>query len=156
MQYLDSVDARVKKIAFIEGKQDSILFTPDSSGWAQELKLFLEAGINKPVLRNQYDISDTAALNSNLSIRKYEYIGDSKSAVEYMHVYYLDSLPYVKMVEARYRENNLLYKSGRKIRMNFDDNGGLIARLESFAVEGFQKMIFKDTVTFAIKAGVVY
>lgn len=156
IRLLDSIRPDVVKVAFYEGKEETNRLKPDSSQWANLLELFKNADINKPVLRGQYiEKSGQKDSNSNLNVRMYEPENPENVNVQYLKVYYVDELDDVRKIEVRIKEDNVLFKGVRDLRMELIEDGEGNLLLSSYSIKGIQKMVMIDSVTFKIEAEVI-
>lgn len=153
LELLDSVNPQLVKTAEIEDKTEKEVFTPDSAGWANELDAFFQTDINKPVLRDMYLIKDT--VDGNLQQRIYRHLESDAAGVRYLKVSYREKLNEVRKIQALYVEKNALYESSRLLQLQFEENASEL-RLKGYGVDGFQKMILKDTVYYQLQAEVNY
>jgi len=142
--------ASLSKTVLLDGKRDLSNMKPDSAIIAHELDVFRQLDlINKPLYRNAYEISDGEKdSRSNLMVRTYK--SKNPSPVPFVNFYYQNDFLHIKKIESYYVENNSLYSTKRKLKLEFDDASGtlLISRYE---LTGTQKMILSDSVKFLIE-----
>ena len=158
--YLTEIDAALFKEALLEGKSDTVTYTPgDTTTWMKELEVFRKLNeINKPVNRERYEVSD-GLLDpaSNLTVKavtsKTRPDGDPVPIV-YLKIYYQGNLQKPRKIEAQYDEQTLLYKSARHLSMRFQQIGNQTV-LTSYAVQGGQKMVLGDSVAVHISGKVL-
>ena len=150
---LDTINPQLMKIAKINGKQDTTYITPDSTGWAKELEIFLNVSINEPALLDQYT-SETKTTDK-YRILNYEGIDKDDLEIEYLNIYYDRESDHLEKIEAYYKEISPLFKTRRYLYLWFRHEGQH-PRIVRYAIEGQQKMILKDTVTFSVNAEVLY
>lgn len=142
-------NARIIKKAQIDEKEEQGKIHPDSSdAWSREFMLFEKININKPVLKDVYEVREYDDSRSNLKVREY-YSDDEGTEVPYLKIYYLGTPANLRKIEAKYVENNPIYHSQRYLTFHFDDFTGL-PLLHRYVVRGSQKMIFRDSVSFSI------
>lgn len=139
----------LEKWAYVDGDTSESTYEPDTTEWKNELAFFSKMNINKPVLQDVYEINERKDDHSNLTIREYKAPESKDVEVEYFRVYYLNDILQLKKIEALYTEDNPIYKSRRNFKLEFTDTKEG-ARLNSFSVEGSQKMILKDSVKFKV------
>lgn len=154
-QVLAGHQAKLQKVASIGGKQDDSVFIPrDTAVWNAELEIFRQLDIiNKPINRAQYSVQDGLFdRSSNLTVREISTADDLP--VRYFKIYYQSSLHKPRKIEAFYDDRNALYKSGRLLRMEFEQIHNKTI-LTSYAVEGGQKMMMGDSVAFIIKGKII-
>ncbi len=147
VKVLDSLNPQVEMQAVISGEEESQTLRKDSADWAETLKLYAEADLNKPVLRDQYIVSDSSLQGSGLRLKLYQARRPGEVDIPYMKVYYQDSLPAVRRIEAFFREENPLYSTQRNMSLRFEEQGGRVL-LTGYTTLGKQKMIFRDSILY--------
>ncbi|MDQ3393465.1 MAG: hypothetical protein M3512_05055 [Bacteroidota bacterium] len=152
VQALNRTNPQIEKIASMNGVDEKIIKKLDSAGWASEIKIFLEADINKPRLIGNYDKEET--IEGNARTVWYHAINPKEVQIEYLKLLYEKEK--LASIESVFKEKNLLYKTRRSIQMNFkeDNQGGPI--LSDYLIIGQQKMILKDTINYKIVAKISY
>lgn len=147
--------AYIEKKARINGDVETANVSPDSlQAWNNEFQIFDKMNINKPVLNGVYEITEYDDKTSNLTVREYTTEKD-KVEVTRLKIYYLKDINNLRFLEARYSEDNPIYKSQRDLKITFDDFTG-VPLLHKYEVTGTQKMLMKDTVQFVIQAEVKF
>jgi hypothetical protein len=150
VKYLAESKAQLSKKAAIDGKEESLSFTPkDTTAWIHELDIFAELNdINKPTnvgkYRTKRGIKD---ITSNLLIYTIE--STEKLPVSYVKIYYLNTLSDVRKIEALYYQESSLLKTSRELSMEFQNINNKIV-LTSYSIQGDQKMLIGDSVTFSV------
>lgn len=152
---LDSLDPQVEMQALISGEEESQVLHKDSAAWAETLKLYAEADLNKPVLRDEYVVSDSSLEDSGLQLKFYQAKRPGEVDIPYMKVFYQDSITRVRRIEAFFREENPLYSTQRNMSLQFEDLAGDI-RLSGYSTTGKQKMIFRDSILYRNTGQVYY
>jgi hypothetical protein len=148
-------DFEVRKTAYLNDAKDSQILKPDSSGWARELKLFRDADINKPSLAGIYKIlSGPGELTNNLKERDYLPINPRETNIKYLKLFYVANPEDIRVIEAKITEENPLFDGETYLRMEFrqDGRGNLI--LQNYSLQGGQKMILLDSVSFSISGSI--
>jgi len=138
----------INKTSFINGNSDSTSFVPDSLKLANELDIFRQIDlINKPLYLRAYEIKEGEKdTKSNLLIRSYT--TRLPSPVPFVKFYFTPSGRELKKIETVFHEENTLYSTKRNLILKFEDNGSRL--LSGYHVEGVQKMILSDTVSFSV------
>lgn len=148
--YLVEANAKLSKQAAIDEKEENISFIPkDSAAWIHELDVFAELNdINKPTnvgkYRTQRGVKD---LTSNLLI--YAIKSTENLPVSYINVYYLNTLSDIRKIEAHVNQESDLLTSSRDLVMEFQNVNNKIV-LTSYSIQGGQKLLLGDSVTFSV------
>jgi hypothetical protein len=144
--------ATLEKNAIVGEKNSSISFAPaDSAAWAEELELFRNLHvINKPVNRGLYKDSVRKDKNSNLTIRSFTAL-KPELPIERIEIFYLNVPQDIRKIEAAFREENIMFKTTRQLRMDFRkrDTESIVS---AYSVDGGQKMLLGDTVRYSVAA----
>lgn len=160
VHYLTEIDAALFKEALLEGRSDTVTYTPaDTTTWMKELEVFRKLNeINKPVNRERYEVSDGLLdPGSNLTVKAFTsktLPDEDPLPIVYLKIYYQGNLQKPRKIEAQYDEQTLLYKSARHLSMHFQQIGNQTV-LTSYAVKGGQKMVLGDSVAFHISGKVL-
>jgi hypothetical protein len=156
IRFLMERNVLVTKVATLDNEESRISFTPpDSSAWLKELGIFQRLNIiNKPINKGGYDVEDGLRdSKSNLKIKLFR--SKTDLPVEYLKIYYKNSLNNIHRIESKYKEDNSMYAGTRYLVMEFEDvNGTMI--LHSYAIEGGQKMLLGDTVTYRVNTSISF
>jgi hypothetical protein len=149
--YLVKHKASLNKATLVNKKNDTLTFIPDSSSWSQELDVFRQLNVfEKPAYRNAYSIANGLKdSQSNLSIQEYKSSGNVP--IPLLRFYYYQQLKNLKRIEARYYETNTLYSGTRHLIMDFQEKGGKPI-LFHYSINGLQRLILSDSVTYSIQA----
>jgi hypothetical protein len=155
VQRLAAAKPKLQKVALLGNENDSRTYTPDSAGWGRELEIFrqLEA-MNKPVNRSNYLVDDNLYdPGSNLTVKAFTAL--EPLPVRSVRVFYDTDIQKPRKIEAIYDEENTLYKSSKNLVLEFQqiDNKNL---LTSYSIDGGQKMILSDSVTFSVKGRIQF
>jgi|SRR6185295_8223112 len=137
------------KVVDIGGDKSDTTFLPSVGGWTTELEIFRELEkINKPASQPVYKIEDQVEdTKSNLLIRRY--VADSEP-VPVIEFYYQKEFAQLKKIEASIGEKNVLYTAHRVLKLEFDEGEEGHPLLIRYSVDGFQKMIMRDTVRISM------
>ena len=145
--YLESVVPAVTKTVSTNG-QPAETQRQTHLNWTQELTFFYEADLNKPALHGAYD-SATVALADGAQRRTYTRRPDERTPIRQLTVETTPSGA-VRRIQAEQDERNFLFRAGRTITLTCDarpDHN----RLTAYTVSGFQKLIFFDQTTYAVR-----
>lgn len=142
----------LEKVAAMAADQSDSTFLPSGKGWESELEIFRDLElINKPAFKDVYKIEDPLYdTKSNLKIRQY---AASEAPLHLIKFYYQNEFLHLKKIEATITEKNLLYTTSRALIMEFDEEDGK-PQLIRYSMDGFQKMVFNDTVRFSVQGQV--
>lgn len=154
-QVLGEKKAAIVKWAKVDNATAEATVTPDSlQAWNSNFQIFEKININRPALKGVYDLKEYDDPRSNLKIREYS---STKEGVEvpFLKLYYLESVENLKMIEARYIEDNPIFKAQRNLKFVFDDFTGQ-PLLKTFSIKGSQKMLLKDRVDFEVKGEIKF
>ncbi len=133
-----------KTVAFGDKTESILVETPDSTLWQKELRIFREHDINKPVLVDAYQTSEQT--RNGEKITAYKLKDSTGSGILDMEIIY-DAKGEVSSWSSSFLEENLLYCNFRKVKLTTDTNG----MLSSYLVDGFHKLMFKDTVHYQLQ-----
>ena len=149
-KFLSTSKAKLTKEAFIDGETESRSYVPKTdTAWQFELDVFAQLNdINKSTNVGKYRTARAVKdLNSNLLIYTIE--STEKLPVSFLKVYYLDNLSNIRKIEGLYREESSLLTSSRHLAMEFQNINNKIV-LTSYSIQGGQKMLLGDSVTFSV------
>jgi len=153
IRFLSVGEAQVHKTTALGSEDNATLLSlKDTTQWIKELGVFRELDIiNKPVNKDMYEVQDGLRdTRSNLTIKTFTAIkGDVP--VRYLRLYYQGSPDKLRRLEAQFDVTNLLYRSSRKLALDFQDvyNKTL---LTSYSINGGQKIFMGDSVRYAVHA----
>jgi hypothetical protein len=153
---LTAVKAVLHKEAFVgTGKDDTIYSPSTKEAWAAELEMFKKLdAVNKPVSKFSYIIDDSLFdVSSNLTVKAISAVSDDLP-VKYIRIFYDDDIKSPRKIEALYDDRNEMYASGKILKMEFQeiDDKNI---LTGYTIQGGQKMILGDSVTYVIQGKIV-
>jgi len=73
-----------------------------------------------------------------------------KFLIKYLKIFFVNDSLEIRRLEAEIYESNSLFKNQKFFKMEFDRDGFNNLVLQSYQIEGYQKMITMDTVRFSI------
>ncbi len=132
---------RAEKRVLLDGKEEVQSVTFDSSDWANELKIFRDFELNKANYVGAYQVTEGE------SFTRYDLKKGEKSPVEYLKLELKEES--VASIEGEFLEDRAIYQHQRKIKLYLEDK-----KISHYEVTGFQKMISKDTIKYAITSEV--
>jgi hypothetical protein len=148
---LAEAKAKLHKDAFVVSGNDSLEYVPkDSLAWNRELDIFRQLdAMNKPVNRANYLVDDNLYdPGSNLTVKAFTAL--QELPVRSLRIFYDTDITKPRKIEAIYDETNALYSSTKNLLLEFQqvNNKNL---LTSYSIDGGQKMILSDSVTFSVR-----
>ena len=130
-------NTRIKKTVRLEGRREIQILDMDSAKWAEELSFLKEINPNQPEYVGAF-IKETDGNKTLLTLG-----ADEKG--ELKKVSYVKIGDIYSTLNATFHEDKDVYVHHRDINITFQD--GLIQSVE---INGYQKMMFRDTVRFGI------
>lgn len=131
----------LEKTVRLDDKSETNSFNLDSAAWAEELSFLKEINPNQPEYVGGFDkIQEGNQVTLQLN---------EKTSGEIQSVSFIKIGDIYSSIQGTFHEDKDVYVHHREISVNFKD--GVIS---SFLVKGYQKMILKDTVWFAIRGSV--
>lgn len=114
--------------------------------WSKELQIFYQADINKPALRGAYEIEPVNQQNGPSTAYKRKY--GIEATVQELVVTKAADRP--ESIIATIIQDNPLFYSEKKLRLQANNRG-----LQSYSVEGIQKLVMFDTVRYTVRTRIV-
>lgn len=152
VKMLDSISPTILKKAVINGnKEDSKITPQDTTAWLKELAIFKSADINKSILLDSYTKTESAEKNTISYKSKYP----EKTRVEELSIQFGKTDQKPLKIHATLDYKNEVFTSEINLEINFLINDGK-SLLSNYRIEGYQKMISKDTSTYLIEAEIIY
>lgn len=143
IQQADLLDKKnVEKNVSLDGEIEHHLLTLDSAQWLQELSFLKEINPNQPRNVGIFEKS-TAGNNTTLTLKSGESSPIKKCSYTIENRVYRD-------ISAIFHEKKDIYDHYREVQLDFKD--GI---LKNFQVDGYQKMLFKDTIQFGFDISVL-
>ncbi len=130
--------ASVQKEVTLDDQQETQVIEMDSAKWAKELFFLKEINPNQPRYIGAFDKS-VSTINQKLILK------EGEKGVLKMVSFAQEESEYLK-IAATFHEDKDVYTHHRDIKVYFEDG-----KINSFLIDGYQKMMFKDTVRFTIK-----
>ena len=161
VKYLTAHRAELNKTSSLGDSSSSASFMPkDTIAWKNELEIFNVLDlINKPINRNSYSIENLPDTKSNLSVKSFTIKSslpeDEKKnlQIEYLKIYYQNSINKIRRIEGQYRELSMMNKTGKVLIMEFQPVKDSMI-LTSYSITGGQKMFIGDSVQYKISSSV--
>lgn len=147
---LDKLKPKVKKEILNNGK--SVAKTLTIKSWEKELRMFVNADINKTALIGTYTITNTN--KAGKEVVKYT-TKDSKNSVKEMVIELDDTKKVAKSITITVGSTNVLFASGTKLSFNCKKNPSGNYHITDYQIDGFQKIIAKDKRPYFIKATIL-
>ena len=130
-------NSRIKKEVWLDGQREIRVLEMDFTRWTEELSFLKEINPGQPgyvgvFVKSGDELSQTLNLaeGENGSLKKVSF---SKNDGTYENI------------EVSFHENKDVYVHHREIALNFEKG-----KLSSYQINGYQKIMFKDTVRFRI------
>jgi hypothetical protein len=133
-----------KQVRLRDGKTETTRVT--KTDWAKELQIFYQADINKPALRGAYEVK--AVNQSAVTGQLYQRKAGVDATVRELLV--TRATKYPEAMSATIIQDNPLFYSEKKLSLRADARG-----VESYSVEGIQKLVLFDTVRYTVRTRVV-
>jgi hypothetical protein len=146
IKLLSKLQPKVEKKVITNGNTESA--TLDSVDWAKELDIFLQADINKPILKGKY-----AAVTKNLdntTFTRYTPKEESDKGVKELIISYSTS-DAPDSIKAVVSLDNYLYAFGKELRIYFKPYKDELV-ISGYAIKGIQKTVLKDSAEIQIEA----
>lgn len=140
-----------KEVYFRENASDTVLLL-DSAALKQELDVFREADINRPVLRGRYQVDSL----QEGELLKVLYVAEAPEDMEIdtLEVWLSEAKQPVQ-IKAFFSDKNPLYQSERELKLWFLEKEGPPVP-KAYQISGRQHMIFQDTVRYQVAARFQY
>lgn len=152
VKMLDSVSLSLLKIATIDGVEENILLTsPNFSTWTKELAIFKSADINKPILVDSYELAQIETVGIKTTIYKSRF--PKATQVDSLAISFIDNEEIPIKIHARLTSNNSLFESEKSFDLVFK-NVNAQRLISNYKIEGWQKMISKDPISYLIEGSV--
>ncbi|NME72053.1 hypothetical protein [Flammeovirga aprica] len=135
-----------KKITY-DGKENSL--ASSEINWEEELEVFEDADINKPILRNSYEKTTQNKSNGG-TLTRFEASGP-RELVRWVEVE-KDSNGDILKIAFKMLTDNSLYATEKEGELVFSEG----QKLKSYAVEGTQSIVFLGDKHYAVKGNLVY
>ncbi len=113
--------------------------------WKDELAMFEELDLSKPTLQEYYTRTDSLLPDGSTSIR-YNRLPDAEALVHYVYLR-VGKGQQLQHLQALVQDQNILFFTRRKLQLTADPANG---NLQSYRIEGVQKLIFGDTLRYRV------
>lgn len=128
----------LSKIVSLDGKSEQQNLSLDSAGWAKELVFLSEINPNHPAYIGTFSENK---MDNFLSLKLNP---DEKGALT---LFSLETGKNIQTINATIHENKEVYIHHKDIKVTFRE--GVIT---SYEIDGYQKIVLKDSIFFTIKA----
>lgn len=118
--------------------------------WTRELELFAQADINKPALRNSYQITRPDSLTYRYTLKPSE----ERLTVRSLTVRLDPATRQPRRIEAVLQTNNPLYSSERHLLLESGSADRQPWRVKHYKLSGFQKLSYFDRNEFLVEGRV--
>ncbi|GAB3749444.1 hypothetical protein [Spirosoma pomorum] len=115
--------------------------------WSRELELFMQADINKPALRNSYQITRPDSTTYKYTLKPTE----ERLTVRSLLVRLDAQTRQPKQIEAVLATSNPLYTSERRIMLEGKPANSTTWSIHHYKLTGFQQLPFFDKSTFFVE-----
>lgn len=113
--------------------------------WKDELAMFEELDLSKPTLQEYYTRTDSLLPDGSTSIR-YNRLPDAEALVQYVYLR-IGAGQQLQQLQALVQDKNMLFFTRRKLQLTANPANG---NLQSYRIEGIQKLIFGDTLRYRV------
>jgi len=141
--YLNERKPEISKTAVLGSKRE--VSKTRGVDWKKELELFVQADINKPSYRQSYEVVQNGPLHYEYRLKP----GNSLP-VTYLKIDTDSVLKQPLRVEALIRTSNKIYHSDKKVVLIAMKRDNLLG-VNSYEVNGYQKLIFVEKKVFSIR-----
>lgn len=142
IEYLNEKKPEVSKTAILGSKREAS--KTREVDWKKELELFVQADINKPSYRQSYEMVQNGPLHYEYRLKP-----GNDLPVAYLKIDTDSVLKQPLRVEALIRASNKVYNSEKKVVLNAAKHDNLV-EVNSYEVDGYQKLIFVEKKVFSI------
>ncbi|WP_338876048.1 hypothetical protein WBJ53_10445 [Spirosoma sp. SC4-14] len=115
--------------------------------WSRELELFTQVDINKPALRNSYQITRPDSLTYRYTLKKSE----ERLTVRSLFVQLDSATRQPRLIEAVLQTSNPLYSSERHLLLESGLAGNQQWRVKRYRLTGYQKLSYFDKNEFLVE-----
>ncbi|RAU84310.1 hypothetical protein [Pontibacter arcticus] len=145
-QMLQAQKPTVLKSVQTEDKPVETIET-DSLDWVDELAIFEELDLNRPTLLEYYTLKETA-LDDGGTLLTYTRLPDAAALVHYMQLHLSEDRK-LRKLEGVIQDKNILFYTSRNLKLEANPTTG---NVESYEVDGVQKLFFGDSLHYRIVA----
>ncbi len=151
--YLDTIPTEVKRLNSINGSQEEV--NVSQFNWAREVNYLYEADINRPSWQGAFKTDSLLTPSGRLQAIQYLPL-EEDIPVKQLTINFNAVSQQVESIEATVKDRNMLYNTGRTMQLRCVPDASGINRASSYTVQGSQKVIFQDSVSFQIAARILY
>jgi hypothetical protein len=151
--HLDAVPTEVKRLNEINGQQEEVHVS--ALNWSREMNYLYEADINRPSWRGEYTTDSVFSEQRQLQAIRYT-PGNTDLPVQLLAINYNTISGQIESIEATVKDRNMLYDASRDIQLQLMPDATGTSRVSSYKIEGRQKVIGQDPVTFKVAGRILY
>lgn len=129
-------DYQLEKTVIIDGVSETKILTPDSAGWVDELAGIKEFSISEPAMRGSYDEQSLA------DSKRFQLLANEKSPVLFLEIKNTDS---ATLITSKRLAEKTIFTDEKELTVTLKKEV-----LENYRIQGFQKMVMKDTIHYEI------
>jgi len=150
IKHQSETQVTVLKKSNINGLQEeNLLKIADSSFWATELFLLLNADINKPQLQTAFTIEEhITETKSNLLKTVYTALPKTHSKIRKIEFKYLNSSEEIRQIIVELATNNTVYSTQQSTHVWLNKTEDTLL-IDSLVTRGFNKTIFLDSMKYS-------
>ncbi|MCG8474142.1 MAG: hypothetical protein MI784_01465 [Cytophagales bacterium] len=151
IQLLDSLRPNLSKTALLNGKTEHEQLEGSQINWEHELSSFKNTNLNEPAYWGNYRKTHLGQTITRYVLKAK--LPEKKFPVKWVELHYAENAKHsLRMLKARTSQKNELFELAKNYRVNFDEQG----RINTYLLEGVQKIKLKDSVHYQIIGRIDY
>ncbi len=148
---LDSLDPKVEKTVYKGDQKQSQAVQPED--WRKELKMFIEANINRAIYEGQYAVRDS--MTSSGLYKIYE-AKENDLKTRYLKVHWNQDQSRLRGGKVVVSKDNFLYASQKELQFTCQTTPSGASILESYKIQGYQKSVFGQNTEYQVETQIIY